>query len=256
MYIQAKLKFDKLFLAYLKTSLYVMQTQNQWGELMDFNDFDVLIELAATGGRASVDPEIFAEVFHAWKNCLTAKIHYHRVDDGAAMDLFAEPHILKMHDGVWYIKIRIVSSTATPVVRTLALHRITEVYTSKRTFERNEGICSIDDPSDISLFALPKHAEVKLALRYSAIQYAQEYLPPGHFTMNGNEMHLTVNDIEDYKICHFALLSGENATVLYPPELRKAVMDQANSTIRANSGKILSQSRLKRLKQRLLGKLF
>lgn len=223
---------------------------------MQFNDLDILIELAATGGRASVDPEIFSEIFHAWKNCLTVKIHYHRVEDGAAMDLFAEPHILKMHDGVWYTKVRLVSSDKTPAIRTLALHRMTEVYVSKRTFERNDNYYNHTDPGDTSLLALPKHAEVKLALRNSAIQYAQEYLPPGRFTMLKNEMHLTVNDIEDYKICHFALLSGDNATILYPPDLRKSLLEHAKRAIQANSNKTVSTSRLKRLKQVLFGKLF
>ena len=48
---------------------------------MDFNSFDILIELASSGGRAKIDPEIFAEVFHAWQQCKTIKIHYYRVDD-------------------------------------------------------------------------------------------------------------------------------------------------------------------------------
>jgi predicted DNA-binding transcriptional regulator YafY len=220
---------------------------------MDFNDLDVLIELAATGGRASVDPEIFAEIFHAWKNCLAVNIHYHRVEDGAAMDLFAEPHHLKMHDGVWYIKVKLVSGESTPVIRTLALHRITEVYTSKRKFERNSYL---PDTDDVSLFALPRHSEVKLSLRNSAIQYAQEYLPPGNFTMERNEMILTVYDIEDYKIYHFVLLSGENATILHPPELRRSVIEMAGKSIKANSNKTIIENWLKRIKYRIFGKLF
>ena len=139
---------------------------------MDFSDFDILIELAAAGGRASVDPEIFAEIFHAWNNCLCTKIHYHRVEDGAAMDLFIEPHILKMRDGVWYIKARLFSCSDTPVIRTLALHRITEVYPTRKTFTRDDSIFRSSDTDDIALFALPRHAEVKLALCNSAVQYA------------------------------------------------------------------------------------
>ena len=222
---------------------------------MDFNDFDTLIELAATGGRASVDPEIFAEIFHCWKNCLAMRIHYHRVDDGATMDLFIEPHHLKMRDGVWYIKSRLVSCEKAPVIRTLALHRITEVYASRRTFERDNTLHRANDPNDPDLFALPRHAEVKIALRNAAIQYALEYLPPGNFTMVGNEMHLTVYDIEDYKICNFMLLSGDNATLVSPGDLRHQIIRHATSCLEANSGKKVTQSWLKRLKKRIFGKL-
>ena len=222
---------------------------------MDFNDFDVLIELAAGGGRANVDPEIFAEMFHAWNNCLCTKIHYHRVEDGAAMDLFIEPHILKMRDGVWYTKARIFSKSSDTLVRTLALHRITEAYPTTRKFERKLSIDNTGDPNDLSLFALPKHAEVKLALCNSAIQYAQEYLPPGNFILDRNQMILTLHDIEDYKICNFVLLSAGNATVLSPASLRDNVLKQAAMCISSNSRKQVSKSWLNFIKHRIFGKL-
>ena len=222
---------------------------------MDFNDFDVLVELAAGGGRASVDPEIFAEMFHAWNNSLCTRIHYHRVEDGAAMDLFIEPHILKMRDGVWYTKARLFSNNNNSLIRTLALHRITEVYPTKRKFERTHSIDNIGDPNDLSLFSLPKHAEVKLALCNSAIQYALEYLPPGKFILDRNQMILTLHDIEDYKICNFILLSAGNATILTPADLRNKVLEQAAMCIRSNSCKQVSKSWLNFIKHRIFGKL-
>ena len=222
---------------------------------MDFNDFDILAELTASGGRAPVDPEIFIEVFRAWKECRTIKIHYHRVEDGAVMDLFAEPHILKMRDGVWYIKCRLISHNTEPVIRTLALHRMSEVYSSSRTFTRNIAIDQANDPNDISLFALPKHGEVKLLLRNSAVQYALEYLPPGDFEFHGIEMTLTLHDIEDYRIRNFVLLSGANATVIYPKDLRDTIVADAKSCIEANSLKNVAKSWLKTAKEIIFGKL-
>ena len=222
---------------------------------MDFNDFDILIELAATGGRASVDPEIFAEMFHAWNHSLCTKIHYHRVEDGAAMDLFIEPHILKMRDGVWYTKAKIISNNSESIIRTLALHRITEVYPTRKTFERNSCFDKVEDPNDISLFALQKHAEVKLSLCNSAIQYALEYLPPGKIEFSRSQMILTLHDIEDYKICNFVLLSAWHASVLSPTELRQKVIDQAARCIESNSPKQIAKNWFNFIKLRLLGKL-
>ena len=221
----------------------------------NFNDLDILMELAASGGRADVDPEIFAEIFHAWNNSLCTKIHYHRVEDGATMDLFIEPHILKMRDGVWYIKAKLFSSSKEPVIRTLALHRITEVYPTSKRFERNSAIENLSDPNDISLFSLPKHAEVKLALCNSAIQYALEYLPPGKIEFERTQMLLTLYDIEDYKICNFVLLSAGNATVLSPTDLRQKVLEQASMCHEANSPKQVAKKWYKSIKHRLFGKL-
>ena len=223
---------------------------------MDFNTFDVLIELAARGGRANVDPEIFAEVFHAWNECRTMKVHYYRADDGAAMDLFVEPHILKMRDGVWYIKSRLVSSESTPVIRTLALHRITEVYSTGRSFERNTAFETIRDNNEIELFDLPIHSTVKLALRNSAIQYALEYLPPGEFTMQNNEMLLTLQDIEAYRIRNFILLSGGNATVVYPEDLKQEIISFSERNIAANTAQKESGNWIKNLKETFFSKLF
>lgn len=223
---------------------------------MDFNTFDVLIELAARGGRANVDPEIFAEVFHAWNECRTMKVHYYRADDGAAMDLFVEPHILKMRDGVWYIKSRLVSSESTPVIRTLALHRITEVYATGRRFERNTAFETIRDNNEIELFDLPIHSTVKLALRNSAIQYALEYLPPGEFTMQNNEMLLTLQDIEAYRIRNFILLSGGNATVVYPEDLKQEIISFSERNIAANTAQKESGNWIKNLKETFFSKLF
>ena len=223
---------------------------------MDFNAFDILIELASSGGRAKVDPEIFAEVFQAWNECRTIKIHYYRADDGAAMDLFVEPHYLKMRDGVWYIKSRLVSSNQTPVVRTLALHRITEVYSSGRTFERNPAYEKLSDDNDIELFDLPIYPEVELTLRNSAIQYALEYLPPGEFSMACNEMTLKLHDIEAYRIRNFVLLSGGNATVLRPQELQDEIVAFSERTIASNTAVTKSNNWIKNLKDTIFGKLF
>ena len=223
---------------------------------MDFNAFDILIELAASGGRAKVDPEIFAEVFQAWNECRTIKIHYYRADDGAAMDLFVEPHYIKMRDGVWYIKSRLVSSNKTPVIRTLALHRITEVYSSGRIFERNPAYENANGDDDIELFDLPIYPDVKLALRNSAIQYGLEYLPPGEFTMQNNEMILELHDIEEYRIRNFVLLSGGNATVLHPEELKQEILSFSERTISANTAQRKSDNWIKNLKDTIFGKLF
>ena len=223
---------------------------------MEFHNFDILIELASSGGRAKVDPEIFAEVYRAWYEMRTLKIHYYRVEDGAAMDLFAEPHLLKMRDGVWYIKTRLVSSSPEAVIRTLALHRITEAYSTSRYFKRSDSIINAVSKDDISLFALPILNEVRLILRNSAIQYALEYLPPGEFRMQRGEMHLTIQDIEEYRIRNFILLSGGNATVAYPESLRKHIIEETENIIAANSPKTAPLKAIKKLKEMIFGKLF
>ena len=223
---------------------------------MDFNSFDILIELASSGGRAKIDPEIFAEVFHAWQQCKTIKIHYYRVDDGVAMDLFVEPHFLVMRDGVWYIKSRLVSSGDTPLIRTLALHRITEVYATNRFFERNKSFEKLKDNNEIELFDLPMYSTVKLILRNSAIQYALEYLPPGEFTLENNEMHLTLNDIDGYRVRNFVLLSGGNATVSYPDELKQEIITFSERNIAANTRQSRPDNWIKNLKEAFFSKLF
>ena len=161
-----------------------------------------------------------------------------------------------MRDGVWYIKSRLVSSNQTPVIRTLALHRITEVYSSGRRFERNPAYENITDENDIELFDLPIYSDVKLALRNSAIQYALEYLPPGEFEMKNNEMILELHDIEEYRIRNFVLLSGGNATVLHPDALKQEIISFSERTICANTTAKKSDNWIKNLKDTIFGKLF
>ena len=74
--------------------------------------------------------------------------------------------------------------------------------------------------------------------------------------MQRGEMHLTIQDIEEYRIRNFILLSGGNATVAYPESLRKHIIEETENIIAANSPKTAPLKAIKMLKEMIFGKLF
>lgn len=215
----------------IRTSVDTLLNEN-WSNM---DERMVLCSLVANGSRVKIKSEIFQTVFDAWQSLHTLIIRYRRVGDGKVLDkMLVEPHVLTLHDNVWYIKARLLQNgdyiyEEQPFL-TLALHRMTGAVRQAGRFEPDHKI--IEEVNCGNLFNLPRLPEVKLRVSGNAIGYGTESLPVADQQIQDDgSILLTLHDIEEYRVLNFVLTSGGNAVILSPASLIKNALDMANKFI-------------------------
>jgi predicted DNA-binding transcriptional regulator YafY len=94
--------------------------------------------IMATGVKVEINPKIFMEVFNAWQNRNAIDIEY-GTPYGKTSKRLVEPHVLAYFNEAWYIKGICLKSDST---RVFAIHRITSVETTDKTFTPDSKIIS------------------------------------------------------------------------------------------------------------------
>lgn len=216
----------------IRTSVDTLLTEN-WS---DMDESMVLCSLVATGSRAKINPEIFQTVFESWQSHHSMRICYRRVGDGRVLNMLVEPHVLVLHDNVWYIKAKLLQSgnyihKEEPFL-TLAVHRIEGALKQLGRFEPDYEM--IKKVNAGNLFELPKIPEVKLRLSGSAIGYGTEYLPGEAMKKQPDgSVNLVLHDIEEYRVLNFVLASGGDALIIAPADLAEKAVACAEKFITA-----------------------
>ena len=198
------------------------------------DEFMLLTALVSNGSPVKVDPEIFQALFDAWCRHRCLQIRYRRIRDGHISDLLIEPHVLTLFDNIWYIRAKVLRSgenwLKNPEFLNFSLSRIQSVLPASGRFEPDQK--EIERVNSGRLFDLPRLPEVKLRVSGQAATYAAEYLPvtDQHLEPDGS-LRLTVNDIEDFRISNFILMSGGEAVILSPPGLIEKTLKIAEDFI-------------------------
>ena len=198
------------------------------------DDFMLLSALVSNGSPVKVDPEIFQALFDAWSRHFCLQIRYRRIRDGHISDLLIEPHVLTLFDNIWYIRAKVLRSgekrLENPEFLNFSLSRIQSVLPASGRFEPDQK--EIERVNSGRLFDLPRLPEVKLRVSGQAARYAAEYLPLTGQQMNPDgSILLTINDIEDFRVSNFILMSGGDAVILSPVELIEKTLKIAENFI-------------------------
>lgn len=199
------------------------------------DDFMVLSSLVAQGNNGKIIPEIFQTVFEAWQKHLRLQLKYKRVTDGHILDMTVEPHVLALHDNVWYTKAKLIKTgeirPENDAWRVLALHRIQRAVPGTIHFVVNREI--VEEVNAGFLFDLPRLPKVKLRISGSAANYGLEYLPIAERTQNPDDsLTVTLYDIEEYRVLNYVLCSGGAAIVIAPESLKQRTLDMAKNYVR------------------------
>ena len=197
----------------------------------------VLIALVAQGARIPVKPEIFREVFEAWQTRRGLSVKYRKGMSGKVLDYVLEPQVLSFYDGLWYVKVVIVSQNGETMpertVRTLALNRFQFAAIYPGRFEPDMRL--IEEVNDGGLFNFQTIDEVVLRFTDYAIPYARENYDPALIEEQPDgSLLVTVYDAIDFKIVNLVLNEGGAVQVMSPPDLAEKVVEQAERVIRVN----------------------
>ncbi|MBQ7650420.1 MAG: WYL domain-containing protein [Victivallales bacterium] len=195
--------------------------------------FAVLEALVARGCSAKVNPDVFQIVFEQWRSQHDVIITYLRVNSNRPQIFTIEPHVLTLHDNVWYVRGRAVTGKRNPVhgdFRTFALHRIQEAVRDGRLFEPDYA--EITRVNNGQLFDFPRLKDVKLKISGHAKKYGLELLPLENVEERGDGSAIvTLEDIEEYRVINFVMTSNGEANILEPASLNEKARATAKRVI-------------------------
>ncbi len=195
-----------------------------------------LLALVATGARVPIQPEIFSEIFKAWQTHHAAEIHYKGASSETPEPMLLEPHVLVFHDGIWYLKAKLLERSgrvlAETPVRTLALHRISDARLHPGNFQPDSALIRESNAGDI--FHLPKVRNIRMRLTGSAVTYARENFSGEFKAFPDGSAELLIPSADEYKLLQFIFTSGGEARAIAPDEFKKKVRSIAEKVLNAH----------------------
>lgn len=199
------------------------------------DEFMTLASLVINGTRAKIPPQIFQTVFSAWREHHPLKITYRRITDGRISEYQIEPHVLTLHDAVWYLR----GKTEKGHVLNFVLQRILSAETQTGCFQPDQKL--VDSANAGHILDIPRYKKVKIKLSGAAARYGLEYLPfrEKQTTPDGNVI-LDLHDVEEHQVINCILLNSGDAVVLEPADLQQKILDCAKKLLKEQK-KIMRQ---------------
>ena len=201
-------------------------------------DEDALVQwnsLVIQGLPVKIDPKVFQTIFEQWRSQHDVDITYTSVSSGKKQTITIEPHVLTFCNGTWYVR----GKSITPGKRnpdhkdflTFALHRISAAKRNGKLFEPDqEEIAAVNEGRT---FDFPKVKDIRLKASGRALRQALESFPvkrADYITPDSAELEL--EEIEDYKVINFVLISAGAAEILAPATLRDKALTQAIAVVK------------------------
>lgn len=196
-----------------------------------------LLALIATGSRVPIKPEIFAEVFKGWRQRQVLMMNYTRAKDGISSQLEVEPHVLAFHEGCWYLKVRLLRSDRVAYEETdtitLAVHRISHVTTTPRTFTTDDDL--LDAVQTGRIFDFPTVENVTLHLTGKGRIYGPEMFLDGKSReRKDGSLELKIPAAEEYRLINFVLTWPGEVEVVSPASLREKIALAAEQILKTH----------------------
>lgn len=201
----------------------------------DKSEHQALLALVASGGRSPVKPEIFDEVFRAWRNKAVLLCRYVSASHQRESEMLLEPHILAFHEGNWYLKVKLLEKDGIDFredkdlnVLSLAVHRFQGVRRTGTVFKRDEKL--VQSSQNGNIFDVPTMDKVRLKLTGKSRIYGGELFPGASLIEHDNEsMVLELQNVEEYRIVNFVLCSEGEVKALSPDSLKGNIAQVAES---------------------------
>ena len=207
------------------------------------DDTAALFALIATGTKVPLNPNIFEEIFQAWRTSHTLQLVYENAQ-GHASEMIFEPHVLAFHEGMWYIKGKLLKRKDAvyqePRVIPLALCRIGRAMRLPATFKIDKEL--VEEANAGKLFSLETVKDVVLKLHEEVLRFARENFSPGELRrLKGGWVVVNIPEAIHYKLFGFIMSMPGKVTVLAPDSLRNEVRNSAMELLRMHpvSGKNL-----------------
>lgn len=190
--------------------------------------------LIIQGLPVKIDPEVFQIIFEQWRSQHDVEITYTPMKHGKVQTATIEPHILTFNNGTWYVRGKVISpGKRNPMHNdflTFALHRISAA--------RRVGDPFVPDMKEIEAvrkggaFNFPKIQDVRLKASGMALRQALESLPVKRAVyMTSDDAELELEEIEEYKVINFVMVSAGNAYVIAPASLKEKALMQARAVV-------------------------
>lgn len=215
------------------------------GKKKDPNEHQALLSLVASGGRTPVKPEIFEEIFRAWRKQSVLLCRYISASHQRESEMLLEPHVLAFHEGNWYIKVKLLEKDGIDFredkdsnVLSLAVHRFQSVRRTGTIFDWDEKL--VQSSQNGNIFDVPTIAKVRLKLTGKSRIYGGELFPGASLIEHDNEsIVLELQKVEEYRIVNFVLCSRGEVKVLSPDSLKSKIVQFAENIGRIHQSAIL-----------------
>ncbi len=188
--------------------------------------------LCASGIKASIDPEIFKEVFDAWRKKQVVRLVYRNPKGEVAEHTF-EPHIIAFHRGIWYVK---GYKYGTKEIRLYAIQRITALHGGIDCFETDKKL--LEDTRKNGLFNYEKVSGIKLHCDASIAFYIYEQQKKFKSKIerqDDDSLIVTLNPTVEHEVVRWVLAEAGRIQVLEPRALRKKICEAGKNICTRNS---------------------
>lgn len=188
--------------------------------------------LCASGIKASISPEIFKEVFDAWRKKQVIRLTYRNPKGEVAEHTF-EPHIIAFHRGIWYVK---GYKYGTKEIRLYAIQRITGLQGGIDCFETDKKL--LEDTRKKGLFNYEKVAGIKLHCDASIAFYIYEQQKKFKSKIerqDDDSLIVTLNPTIEHEVIRWVLAEAGRIQVLEPKSLRKKICEAGKNIYTKNS---------------------
>jgi len=209
-------------------------------DLMVVNESDLsenaaLKSLITSVCKVDIDSKIFAKVFRGWEERRSIKVKY-KSANGTQSTLEIEPHILTLHDQIWYIKGHLLKVNSHKMQdkgypkRIYALHRIQSIEVLTGQFQTDSQL--IEEVDKGKLFDYETIDSATIHYSPSAAPYVREQHPAdSYIDQSDGSLNLTLKNEPEYKLIRLVLAEAGEAAVLSPQWLADQLIDKANTVL-------------------------
>ncbi len=175
-----------------------------------------------------IDPNLFSEVFNAWKRTETLDIEYQN-DRGGRSERIIEPHVLAYRDRAWYVN---GLCYKTDEFRNFAVHRMISAKATGKHFKRNAG--AVRRAREKGLYNYDIVSNVVLECEAKAARILEER--PLHKDQRSRpgrrgKVEVSLPAIGEEELIRWLLSFGGLVSVVSPKRLRGRIAEMARSLL-------------------------
>ena len=194
--------------------------------------------IVASKPKVTINPDVFREVFLAWKEHHAVNISYKKLN-GDESRRMVEPYLIVYSNYIWYLKGYCHLSGK---VKVFAVHRITDAETARNkndrplSFEPDRKI--LDDAEENGIFDYPRIREVRLLCRYEKNAYILEQAQAKGFEaklLGNGKIEVKMEGVVEHEFMRWVLGAAGDIEIVHPLSLRNKIIDYARKLLETHS---------------------
>jgi predicted DNA-binding transcriptional regulator YafY len=204
--------------------------QSGGSDLTDSARLDTLV--AASGLKVSIDPNVFASVWRAWRERHSLNVQYLNAK-GKIRGFTLDPHVLAYYNSAWYIKGEEPDREWKGVY---AVHRIKSAAVTEKTFEPDPELAK--DAAGGRVFGFDTVADAEIRCSPSVAAFAREQAKARGQTVTDlpdGSVLLKIPEISKIELVKWILSEGGAAALQNHPEIALEIHALAQKIASAHS---------------------